>query len=177
MGLKMAEQNEMDKVLYPMMEYVCDKLCRWSHEVTSEKRLDNICAGCKMDQYMCNILNAHNAARRLQAAAEVVRNELMEKGDWYWALVESIQCYLIEAGCTASWDHMARELADRIVGVEPVELDGDKNTEERTCKTCGNRCNSLCDECKFYDGVECHQQADECRECTRGQNWIPETRI
>ncbi|WP_024346566.1 hypothetical protein [Lacrimispora indolis] len=47
--------------------------------------------------------------------------------------------------------------------------------EEGTCETCGNRCNSLCDECKFYDGVECHQQADECRECTRGQNWIPES--
>ncbi len=46
--------------------------------------------------------------------------------------------------------------------------------EEKTCKTCGYRCNSLCDECKFYDGVECHQQADECRECSRGQNWIPE---
>jgi len=46
--------------------------------------------------------------------------------------------------------------------------------EEGTCETCGNRCNSLCDECKFYDGVECHQQADECRECTCGQNWIPE---
>ncbi len=46
--------------------------------------------------------------------------------------------------------------------------------EEKTCETCGNRCNSLCDDCKFYDGVECHQQADECRECTRGQNWIPE---
>lgn len=46
--------------------------------------------------------------------------------------------------------------------------------EEKTCETCGNRCNSLCDDCKFYDGVECHQQVDECRECTRGQNWIPE---
>ncbi len=23
--------------------------------------------------------------------------------------------------------------------------------EEKTCKTCGYRCNSLCDECKFYD--------------------------
>lgn len=43
-----------------------------------------------------------------------------------------------------------------------------------TCETCENRCNSLCDECKFYDGVECHQQADECRDCTQGQNWTPE---
>lgn len=25
-----------------------------------------------------------------------------------------------------------------------------------------------------YDGVECHQQADECRDCTQGQNWTPE---
>lgn len=54
------------------------------------------------------------------------------------------------------------------------KLVGGKNMEEKTCKTCGYRCNSLCDECKFYDGVECHHQADECRECSRGQNWIPE---
>lgn len=170
----MAEQNEMDKVLYPMMEYACDKLCRWPHEVTSEKRLDNICAGCKMDQYICDILSTHNAARRLQVAAETVRNELTEKGGWYRALVNSIYGYLRDTDGSEPWGQMASDLADRIVGAEPVELDGDKNTEERTCKTCGNRCNSLCDECKFYDGVECHQQADECRECTRGQNWIPE---
>lgn len=46
--------------------------------------------------------------------------------------------------------------------------------DERSCDTCANRCNSQCNECKFFDGVECHQQVDECIECTRGQNWEPE---
>jgi hypothetical protein len=114
----MADQNDMLKIVTPMMEYVCDHLCRWPVETASEEDLESICAGCEMGQYMCDILNPYNAAIQLQTAAEVVRNELMEKGDWYWALVESIQCYLIGAGCTASWDYMARELADRITGIE-----------------------------------------------------------
>lgn len=117
----MAEQNEMDKVLSSMMEYVCDKLCRWPHEIVDEEEMSRICHECKMDQHICNILNAHNAARQLQTAAETVRNELMEKGDWYNALVESIYRYLRKAGYITSWDQLARELADQMVGIEPKQ--------------------------------------------------------
>lgn len=170
----MAEQNEMDKVVTPMVEDICDHLCRFPKEASDPEAMEEICAECQMGKYVCLILNTYNAADHLQTAAEVVRNEFMQKGDWYRALVNSIYGYLRDTDGSEPWGQMARDLADRIVGAKPVELDGDKNTEERTCKTCGNRCNSLCDECKFYDGVECHQQADECRECTRGQNWIPE---
>ena len=42
-----------------------------------------------------------------------------------------------------------RQGKDTFTQVE--ELVGGNNMEEKTCKTCGYRCNSLCDECKFYD--------------------------
>ncbi len=172
----MSEQNEMEKIVTPMVEDICDHLCRFSKEVADQEVLEGICAECQMGKYVCLILNTYNSTGQLQTAAEVVRNEFMQKGDWYRAFVNSIYGYLHEADGSIPYDQMAKELADRIVGVEQMELDEGKNMEEKTCETCGNRCNSLCDECKFYDGVECHQQADECRECTRGQNWTPENK-
>ena len=45
---------------------------------------------------------------------------------------------------------------------------------EIVCDTCGNKCAGICAECKFYDGIECHQEADECRNCLRGDHWTPE---
>lgn len=57
----------------------------------------------------------------LQEAAEVVRNEFMQKGDWYNALVASIHGYLQEIDGSIPYDKMAEELANRIVGIEPEE--------------------------------------------------------
>ncbi|MEY8357049.1 hypothetical protein AALB39_27410 [Lachnospiraceae bacterium 54-53] len=114
----MLEQNEMETIITPMVEHVCDHLCRFPREISDQEEIDRICGGCEMGQHLCNILNAYNAATLLQAAAEVVRNELLQKGDWYNALVVSIHNYLLEAGCIASWEQMARELADQIVGIE-----------------------------------------------------------
>lgn len=34
----------------------------------------------------------------------------------------------------------------------------------KTCANCQNSCCNDCDNCNFYDGVECHQQADCSRE-------------
>ena len=42
---------------------------------------------------------------------------------------------------------------------------------EKTCKTCANECIDDCDRCQHYDGVECHQQVDCCRECLDGEKW------
>lgn len=61
----------------------------------------------------------------LQEAAEVVRNEFMQKGDWYNALVASIYGYLQEIDGSIPYDQMAEDLAARIVGIEPEE---DKDT-------------------------------------------------
>ncbi len=54
----------------------------------------------------------------LQEAAEVVRNEFMQKGDWYNALVASVFGYLQETDGSIPYDQMAVELANRIIGIE-----------------------------------------------------------
>lgn len=87
-------------------------MCRFPKEVSDSEALEEICAECQ-------ILNTYNAAGQLQAAAEVVRNEYMKKGDWYNALVNSIYGYLRDTDGSESWGQMARDLADRIVGIEP----------------------------------------------------------
>ena len=116
----MADQNEMDKIVTPMMEHLCDHLCRFPWETERKEDLEDICANCKMGQYVCNILNTYNAACQLQVAAEVVRAELMQKGDWYNALISSIYGYLREVDGSIPYDQMADRLADRIAGIEPV---------------------------------------------------------
>lgn len=71
----------------------------------------------------------YNVAGQLQTAAEVVRFELIQKGDWYKALVDSICGYLRDTDGSIPYDHMAEELADRIVGIEPVELLSEAGSE------------------------------------------------
>lgn len=117
----MEDQNEMDQVLSPMMEHICDNLCRFPKEVPDQDALEELCAECQMGKYVCLILNTYNAACQLQVAAEIVRSELLQKGDWYYALIESIYRYLKKAGYITSWDQLARELADQIVGIEPEQ--------------------------------------------------------
>ncbi len=126
----MAGQNEMEKIVTSMMEHICDHLCRFPLEIEHEDDLGECCANCRMCDYVGDIRNTYNAAGQLQASAEVVRSELMQKGDWYKALVNSICGYLLEVGHTAaSWEQMAEELADRIVGIEPVELLSEAGSE------------------------------------------------
>lgn len=69
----------------------------------------------------------------LQEAAEVVRNEFMQKGDWYNALVASVFGYLQETDGSIPYDQMAVELAGRIIGIEsdPDSID-DLNLSVRT---------------------------------------------
>lgn len=57
----------------------------------------------------------------LQEAAEVVRAEFVQKGDWYNALVASIYGYLQETDGSIPYDKMAVELADRIIGIEMAQ--------------------------------------------------------
>lgn len=65
----------------------------------------------------------NNAIRKsnyayFQEAAEVIRNKFMQKGDWYNALVASIYGYLCEFDGSVTYDQMAVELANRIIGIE-----------------------------------------------------------
>nr|WP_288829064.1 hypothetical protein [uncultured Clostridium sp.] len=118
----MVKQNEMDKIVTPMMEHICDHLCRFPKEVSDPEATEEICAECQMGKYVCLILNTYNAVSQLQTAAEVVRNELMMRSDWYRALVNSIYGYLHETDGSLPYDKMAEGLADRIVGIEQDEL-------------------------------------------------------
>lgn len=56
----MAEQNEMEKIITPMVEHVCDHLCRFPREISDQEEMDRICGGCEMGQHLCNILNQYN---------------------------------------------------------------------------------------------------------------------
>ncbi|MDR1770498.1 MAG: hypothetical protein LBS02_07670 [Hungatella sp.] len=115
----MADQNEMVKIITPMMEHICDKLCRFPWEITDKEEMSRICHECKMNQYEQEIKDTYNATDQLQAAAEVVRAEFMKKGDWYNALVVSIHGYFYDMDkAMAPWE-VAKGLADRIAGIEP----------------------------------------------------------
>lgn len=52
----------------------------------------------------------------LQEAAEIVRNEFLQHGDWYNALVQSITGYLIETQGNARICDIAEGLAKRLIG-------------------------------------------------------------
>lgn len=60
----MADQNEMEKIVTPMMEHVCDHLCRFPWEIERKEDLEEVCAECQMGQYVCNILNTYNRTKR-----------------------------------------------------------------------------------------------------------------
>ena len=62
----MAEQKEMEKIVTPMVEHVCDKLCRFPKEVVDPEALEDICAECQMGQYVCDILNTYNQVNDFQ---------------------------------------------------------------------------------------------------------------
>ena len=54
----------------------------------------------------------------LQDAAEIVRKEFLQKGDWYNALVDSISQYLRAIPANEGLYSVAEGLADHIVGAE-----------------------------------------------------------
>ena len=56
----MSDQNEMEKIVTPMMEYLCDHLCRFPWETERKEDLEDICAGGQMDKYTNDILNTYN---------------------------------------------------------------------------------------------------------------------
>lgn len=60
----MAEQNEMLKIVTPMMEHVCDHLCRFPGEIERKVDLEEVCAGCQMGKYVCDILNTYKRVKQ-----------------------------------------------------------------------------------------------------------------
>jgi len=85
----MAEQNEMEKIATPMMEHICDHLCRFPWEIERKEDLEEVCAGCQMDKYTNDILNTYN--RVSSSGAEILQGQAEHENlvaDWKWHLTE-----------------------------------------------------------------------------------------
>ncbi len=52
--------NDLDRLSTEMMEYVCDVLCKYPEMESDEESLEEVCAGCKMAEYVCGIMNQEN---------------------------------------------------------------------------------------------------------------------
>jgi len=93
----MAEQNEMEKIVTPMVEHVCDHLCRFPWEIERKEDLEEVCAGCQMDQYTNRILNQYDKINDFEKSqcAHLLKELAMERAkhenlvaDWKWHLTE-----------------------------------------------------------------------------------------
>ncbi|WP_367567223.1 DNA-directed RNA polymerase subunit alpha C-terminal domain-containing protein [Lacrimispora sp.] len=71
----------------------------------------------------------------LQIVAEILRTELVQKGDWYNALVASIHDYIHEADGSVPYYQMAVALANRIIGIEPEGDDDSIDNLNLTVRT------------------------------------------
>lgn len=60
----MADQNKMEKIVAPMMEHLCDHMCRFPWETERKEDLEDICAECQMDKYTNDILNTYNQVKQ-----------------------------------------------------------------------------------------------------------------
>lgn len=60
----MVDQKEMEKIVTPMLEHVCDHLCRFPWEIERKEDLEEVCACCQMDQYINSILNQYDQDKR-----------------------------------------------------------------------------------------------------------------
>lgn len=47
----------MDRLTTEMAEYICDNLCKYPVECQDEEGLEEICCKCRMEQFICDILN------------------------------------------------------------------------------------------------------------------------
>lgn len=93
----MAEQNDMLKIVTLMMEHVCDHLCRFPWETKRKEDLEEVCAGCKMDQYTNRILNQYNTINDFEKTqcAHLLKQLAIEQAkhenivaDWKWHLTQ-----------------------------------------------------------------------------------------
>ena len=54
-----TEETWMDEITTEMMEHICDDLCRHPDQL-NRIELDDKCAECKMERFVCDILNQYN---------------------------------------------------------------------------------------------------------------------
>lgn len=56
----MSELTKMDLLTTKMAEHICDNLCAYPKVTPNQEVLEDICANCKMGQFICDILNEYN---------------------------------------------------------------------------------------------------------------------
>jgi len=54
------EEMPMDKITTEMAEHICDMICGNLDDVHDQNKADEICADCKMGQFIFDILNEYN---------------------------------------------------------------------------------------------------------------------
>ena len=64
-------ENKMEKITTEMGEFICDKICKNPINTQSEKKLEDICAECKLSQYICNIDNTFNSTELVDVLEDV----------------------------------------------------------------------------------------------------------
>lgn len=86
-----------------------------------------------------NNVSVKSSPDLLQIAAEILRTEFLQKGDWYNALIDSIAQYLkIVPNGTGVYD-VARGLADLIIGIETESFESGAIYFDRQPKALKNR--------------------------------------
>lgn len=93
----MADQNEMLKIVTPIMEHICDNLCRFPGEIERKENLEEVCANCQMDQYTNLILNQYDKINDFEKTqcVHLLKELAIERSkhenvvaDWKWHLTE-----------------------------------------------------------------------------------------
>ena len=65
--------KDLNKITTNMMEHVCDKLCYYPKTVTDQDQMNDICAACKMGQFVCDICNTWiSCSERMPECEEIV---------------------------------------------------------------------------------------------------------
>lgn len=55
----MAARSETDKITAEMMSHICDELCRHPRYALDQEELDESCANCRLNGFICRIRNTY----------------------------------------------------------------------------------------------------------------------
>ena len=96
----MSDQNDMEKIVAPMMEHLCDPLCRFPWETERKEDLEDICAGCQMGQYVCDILNTYKQVNDFEKSqcVKLLKELAIEREKQRWIPVSKQLPELDESG-------------------------------------------------------------------------------
>lgn len=53
--------KKMEQITTELAEHICDNLCKYPCQISDQEKLEDVCMKCKMADFICKILNTHNA--------------------------------------------------------------------------------------------------------------------